>query len=233
MLKCQMCQHVFSSIHSFNNHHILHKNMPNLRIICAYKNYKKQFSRYPNFKKHIYRCHKIYNNILKYYCKENNCNTYFTSRENFNKHLYCHIRESKIGIYCGYPTCSVTTIFKTVSTYAVHICRYHSKHNSFKQHTNNSYIDNDNPIINNSHVESHLNENSESNFPVNKTCDDTINYGNILSKLYFVLSTKYFLTEHALQTITNAMSSISEFSQQNFITILNNSDLPYDIKIKV
>jgi len=45
---------------------------------------------------------KTYKRNITFNCKERNCNVRFTSRTDFNRHLYNHIRENKIGVYCGY-----------------------------------------------------------------------------------------------------------------------------------
>ncbi|KYM93954.1 hypothetical protein ALC62_15436, partial [Cyphomyrmex costatus] len=54
-----------------------------------------------------------------------------------------------------------------------------------------------------------------------------------ISQLYLNLSTKYFLTERALQAVIDCMSSITEFSRQHFIATLTESNLQNDVKDKI
>lgn len=237
MFKCQMCNSMFPSILLYNKHQILHKNIPHLQIICYFKGCGKQFNRYFNFKKHIFRWHTkdCYKEIdVIYRCKEKNCNACFTSKRDFNSHLYRHIRQSKIGIYCGYPDCFDTTLFKTVNNYTVHICRHHSNMNLCKQYVANDAqkeldLDNcDNRIDTSDNCVAFLEEET-----LNQFSNNAVDCVRSISQLYLNLITKYFLTERTLQAIIDGLSSIIELSQQHFITTLNDSDLQNDIKTRI
>jgi len=85
MFRCQMCNHTFSSITLYNKHQVFHKNMPDLRITCFFKNCGKQFNKYFNFKKHILRWHtmdnKTYKRNITFNCKERNL--YVTNKFTF------------------------------------------------------------------------------------------------------------------------------------------------------
>lgn len=209
--------------------------MPHLQVTCFSKGCGKQFNRYFNFKKQVLRwhttdCDKQISVIYRY--KEKDCNVCFTSRRDFNRHLYRYIKQSKIGIYCGYPVYFDKTLFKTVSNYAVHICRHHSNMNLCKQ-----------LIADDAHKE--LNRDTSGNCinisdncvaflekeTYNQFSNNAVDYVKVISQLYLNLITKYFVTESTLQTIIDSMSSIMELSQQHFITTL--IDLQNDIKKRI
>lgn len=129
-----------------------------------------------------------------YFCKEENCNAYFSNRVNFNKHLYDHIRQ--IGIQCDYPACSTNKIFKTISTYAVHICRHHNSNFDRQVITNNKevmHFDTSN-ICNYFLQEETLNQKT-----YNQVFGDVNSSEKAISQLYLNLTTKYFLTEYAVR----------------------------------
>lgn len=74
---------------------------------------------------------------------------------------------------------------------------------------------------------------SRGNFQVSNNIVNGENIGKAISQLYLNLTTKYFLTEFALQAIIDGMSSIVELTQEHFITTINESDLQDNIKGKI
>jgi len=238
MLKCQMCNLTFPSIFLYNKHQAFHKNIPNLQITCFFRGCEKQFNRYFNFKKHILRWHSTDCNKqidVIYRCKEKDCNVCFTNRRDFNRHLYRHVKQNKIGMYCGYPACFNKPLFKTVTSYAVHICRQHSNKSLCKQlniaddaHKKLDCATSDNCIDINDDCIASLQEKT-----LNQFSNDAVPYVKTISQLYLNLITKYFLTERTLQAIINSILSTIELSQQHFITTLNNSNLQNDIKKRI
>jgi len=229
--------YIFFSITLYNKHQIFYKNMPDLRIICFFKNCGKQFNKYFNFKKHILRWHTMDNKTCKrnitFNCKERNGNVCFTSRTDFNRHLYDHITESKIGIYCGYLGCSTNTIFKIVNTYAVHICRYHSSLYEQRIGNNNhrelDFDTNDYNFCLNEESLSQVSNNAGNLIQIS----DAVHYVKAVSQLYLNLFTKYFLTERGLQAVIDSISSVTELHWQYFIDTLTESDLQDDVKEKI
>lgn len=115
--------------------------------------------------------------------------------------MYRHIRQSKIGIYCGYPACFDKTLFKAVSNYAVHICRHHSNMNLCKQyiagdaHKELDYDISDNCIDTSDNCVAFLEEETLNQF------SNDADYIRAISQLYLNLIAKYFLTERTLQVL--------------------------------
>lgn len=73
MYKCDTCFSNFLNIIDYNEHHLLHHNLPNCKVSCKFKGCSKEFESYENFRKHVYRIHII--NLLfkyenKYECKK-------------------------------------------------------------------------------------------------------------------------------------------------------------------
>jgi len=154
----------------------------------------------------------------------------------FHKHLYNHIRQSKIGICCGYQSCFLNnTIFKTVNTYAVHICRHHSYNNNDKINNFDKQF-----IVNNEEFHFDVSNNFNlisQEITSNQVFCDTENIKKAILQLYLNLTAKYFLTEFALQAVIDGMSFILlnslSFIHEHFIKSLNESDIQDDIKNKI
>lgn len=241
MFQCNMCSSTFLSILRYNKHQILHKNTPHLKIICRFKNCDQHFKKYVNFRQHIFRRHTINSKreiSETYYCSQDKCNTYFTNRVSFNKHLYNHLKQNKTGIRCGYTSCSANqTIFKTVSSYAVHICRRHFNCKSDKQCNVNKELTNFD-TYNDTNIDISNGHNSflQEETGCEALSDITSNVNSVekaISQLYLNLTTKYFLTHFALQAVIDGMSSIVELTKEHFIETVNQSDLQDDVKEKI
>jgi len=111
-------------------------------------------------------------------------------------------------------------VVKTINTYTVHICRYHSSLYEQRIGNNHRELDFDINDYNFCLNEENLSLVSNNAGNLSQISDDAVHYVKAVSKLYLNLSTKYFLTERGLRAVIDSISSVTELYRQYFIDTL-------------
>ena len=136
MFKCQSCQHETSSLKSYTNHYVLHRQ-DNVRFPCGVQRCHRTFSTYSAFKSHVSRDHldpipRPGNNERR--CEGTNlyscifCQEQFADLTDIFRHLKTHIRDGN-EIECPFRNCQ--SRYRVVSSFSSHLARFHEG-NSFE-----------------------------------------------------------------------------------------------------
>lgn len=245
MFRCDICSFNFKSLVQYDHHLRYHRNNRRALFKCLHGHCNLLFKTYKCYKMHIFRIHKSKNinrnetNVNQVYqCNiDDTCNNIFNCQKDLVNHI-CnnHLESGQQQVKCPlFNTCGSKTFFKEKKNLKMHFYRKHNFRQMLFPLPNTSGIT-ENNVANDVEMDDTVQlETDTSEVVPFSELPNISDYRNLyemsiklLASIYLNLTSKYFVSEKALQIFIDGMFDLNELNNMFLMQEMNNHNITLD-----